>query len=83
MGPIMTNAKQKRVRPATHREDPLLSLAQAGKQLGKDGQTIGRWIKQGLMQCVRLPNGLHCVRQSQIDKILELTQIDPGADHTE
>lgn len=51
----------------SHQEDPLLSFSEAGKMLGVTGMTIGRWVNDGLLNCVRLPSGLLKVRRSQCE----------------
>ncbi len=64
--------------PKTHQEDPLLSLSEAGRQLGKSPNTIKRWILDGLLTFCRRPNGLMAVRQSQVDRLLKTLQITAG-----
>lgn len=54
-------------RPATHQEDPLLTLTQAGDMMGVTHTTIKSWIMTGVLQGVMLPGGRLRVRQSSVD----------------
>lgn len=56
--------------PPTHDEDPLLTLEEVARQIGKTGPTIGRWVNDGLLECIRLPSGLRAVRQSTVNAFL-------------
>lgn len=56
--------------PPTHEEDPILSLSEVGRQLGKTPTTISNWIRDGLLQAVRMPSGLFGVRKSAVNKFL-------------
>jgi len=62
--------------PPTHAEDPILSLAEVGRQIGKSHQTIGRWVKDGLLAAIRTPNGLVGVRKSEVNKFLGSSALD-------
>lgn len=59
----------------THTEDPLLSLSEVARRLGKSPQTIGRWCDDGLLQIQRMPNGLRSVRQSELRQFLGGSQL--------
>ena len=59
-------------KPKTHKDDPILSYTEAGAMLGKHRTTIAKWVKDGLLKASRHPSGCPGVRQSQIEKILEL-----------
>lgn len=59
----------------THQEDELLTQSEAGRRMGVTSQTIGLWIRKGLFEAVRMPSGLHKVRASQVDAILESSSL--------
>lgn len=60
----------------THAEDPILSLHEVARQIGKSPQTIGRWLKDGLLAYIRMPNGLRGVRKSEVNKFLGSSALD-------
>jgi len=62
--------------PKTHQEDPILSIPEVGRQLGKSPSTINRWCLDGLLKHLRMPNGMLGVRKSQVNKILAASEID-------
>lgn len=64
--------------PPSHEEDPLLTLSEVGRQLGKSPQTVGRWCQEKLLEFVRLPSGLIAIRQSVVDKFLGGTALGGG-----
>lgn len=74
------NTMEKR-RPAqqeqalTHQEDELLTPSEVGRRLGKTHTTIMRWIEDGLLEAIELPSGLRAVRASQVNAILNGSQI--------
>jgi len=59
-----------RYNPPTHKDDPLLSPTDVGRQLGKSPQTISRWIQDGLLKAIPLPGGRVAVRKSEVNKFL-------------
>ena len=64
------------VQPAkTHDEDPIIGVCEVGRQIGKDHSTVSRWCRDGLIAAVRLPGGRWGLRQSQINKFLEASDI--------
>lgn len=69
-------SKKSRREPATHAEDPLLSMREAAEMLGKNPTTISRWCSEGVMPYIRLPSGLYRVRRSHVMHILELREND-------
>lgn len=62
--------------PPTHAEDPILSLHEVARQIGKSPQTIGRWVKDGLIAAIRMPNGFAGVRKSEVNKFLRSSALD-------
>lgn len=71
-------AKEKTRRPATHKEDPIISVREAAKLMGKSPQTVGRWIRDGLMRALRRPDDrVIGVRRSTVDAILSSSDLDP------
>lgn len=66
----MSKAKQLEAEPKTHQEDPILTLSEVGRQLGKSDMTIRRWVHDGLLQSIRMPSGLPGVRKSEVNKFL-------------
>lgn len=53
-----------------HADDPLLNLREVGELCGKDRSTVARWCNDGLLECIRLPSGLHAVRTSVVRAFL-------------
>jgi predicted site-specific integrase-resolvase len=51
--------------------EEMLTLREAGKYFGRCGTTIGRWINDGLIKCVRLPNGQRVVPKSQVESVFK------------
>ena len=58
------------INPPTHEDDPILTISEVGRQLGKSAQTIARWCKDGLLSAIRQPSGLFGVRKSEVNKFL-------------
>lgn len=56
--------------PPTHAEDPILSFSEVGRRIGKHRGTVSRWAQDGLFEVVRMPSGLHGVRQSTMNQFL-------------
>ena len=50
--------------------EEMLTLSQAGKLVGRTGQTVGRWVQDGLLPCHMLPSGLRVVPRSAIEKFI-------------
>ena len=48
----------------THEEDPILTMEEAGKVIGKGRGTMLRWCGMGCLPCVRFPNGTLGIRKS-------------------
>jgi len=69
------HSKRKVDRPPTHREDPIVSIPEVGRQIGKDKKTVAMWCRSGLMECVRMPGGQLGVRISEVNKILEASPL--------
>lgn len=54
---------------STHDDDPILTLTEAARQLGKSRPTVARWAEEGLIKTFthgKLPH----VRQSEIDRLI-------------
>lgn len=62
--------------PPTHREDPLRSLGEVARQLGKHRNTIMQWARDGLFEVVPQPGGRLEVRQSVINRFLVGTTLN-------
>lgn len=54
----------------THQDDPLLTITEVARQLGKSHTTIARWIQDGLLVAVMQPGGRVSVRKSQVNQFL-------------
>ena len=67
---VMTQELQSVPQPLTHEEDPILSGTKIARMCGKTPQTVGNWIRDGLLKSIRLPSGLPGVRQSEVVKFL-------------
>lgn len=57
----MTNESQ----PQT--ADPIITYAEAGRQVGKHRDTIRRWADRGLIEKTTHPSGKPGIRQSELD----------------
>lgn len=80
---VQSMAKENQGRPATHREDEILDVAQVAAMFGRSPPTIRRWIADGLLATVRMPSGLKKVRRSVVEKFLEGTTVASGKPVTE
>lgn len=49
-----------------HEEDPMLSYSEAGRLVGRTGQTIKNWVTDGYVRAFRDPSGSHRVRKSEL-----------------
>lgn len=49
-----------------HADDPILTLQAAGDLVGRSGQTIGNWIREGYVESELDPSGLRRVRKSKL-----------------
>ena len=56
-----------------HRDDPLLSMSEAGRLVGRTHTTIGRWVNDGLIDTVRDGRGLRRIRKSELIKFTGVT----------
>lgn len=61
----------------THKEDPILTMEEAGRRLGKDGQTVKRWCASGCLPYVMFPNKTFGVRESVVNSHLRTIQGSP------
>lgn len=59
----------------THQEDPMLTLAEAGRRVGRSANSIKNWINDGLLRSVRDPSGLSRIRQSELEKFYGATAL--------
>lgn len=68
--------------PPTSVEDPILTQAEAARQLGRSRNTIRQWLQARILRGVWRPGGLLGVRQSEVNKYLgsDSTQPQPGVD---
>lgn len=62
--------------PLTHEDDPFLTPAEVGRQLGMSAQTIGRWIQDGLIIATFFPNDRWKVRKSEVNRLLRGSSIN-------
>lgn len=70
-------ATRKRKMPATTEEpEVMLSLSEAGAYFNRTGQTIGRWVHDGLLKAVRLPNGRMAVPKSQVEAVFRASNYE-------
>lgn len=51
-------------------QDKLLTLGECAVIFGKTRQTIGNWVRDGLLRPVRMPSGLIAIRESEVRKFL-------------
>lgn len=56
-----------------HRDDPMLSMSEAGRLIGRTHTTIRRWIDDGLIDAVRDVRGLRRVRKSELIRFTGVT----------
>lgn len=56
--------------PPTHEDDPILTVTDVARQLGKSHTTISRWVNDGLLVAIRQPSGLWGIRRSEVNKFL-------------
>lgn len=50
-------------------DSPIITLSEAGRQIGKSSSTMSRWVQDGLIPSVRHPTGLPGIRQSDLDAL--------------
>ena len=63
-----------------HADDPILNLSAVAEALGRSPQTIGRWVADGCMPSILMPNGLRKVRKSVLMAWLGVTDFGNFAD---
>jgi hypothetical protein len=68
-------AKDKKGGFVTHEEDPLLTLAEAGRMVGKSPSAIKNWLRDGLLRATRDPTGLSRIRQSELERFYGATAL--------
>ena len=56
--------------------DPIITFAEAGRQIGKPRETIRRWVNDGLIPFVKHPSGLPGIRQSDFDRIYSAAKVN-------
>jgi excisionase family DNA binding protein len=59
----------------THDEDPLLTMSEVARRIGRSPSTIQRWVRDGLLKPVRDPSGLSRIRQSTVDAFYSATAL--------
>jgi hypothetical protein len=66
-----------------HADDPILNLSAVAEALGRSPQTIGRWVADGCMPSILMPNGLRKVRKSTLTAWLGVTDFgnNPEVNH--
>lgn len=65
----MAKAQVKPKAVPTHQEDPLLTLTEVAKRVGKTRPTVAQWVVDGLLECTMIGRLPH-VRESVLDKFL-------------
>lgn len=63
-------SKQSTKQPPTHEDDPILTISEVGRQVGKSHTTIARWVHDGLLKAIRMPSGLLGIRRSEVNAFL-------------
>lgn len=48
----------------------LLRRSQFARELGVAESTVTRWVRQGVVECIRLPGGERRIPQSELDRLL-------------
>jgi len=48
-----------------------LRSGEVAELLGVDRHTVVKWVKEGMIRAVRLPNGRYRIPESEVRKILE------------
>lgn len=68
----MTATKTKKPAAKTHKEDPILTISEVAKRIGKHKNTVTRWAHDGVFKLGRHPDFPHImgIRQSQVDAFL-------------
>lgn len=61
---------KKKNEPLTHEEDPILKCGEVARQIGVHRTTVWLWVKTGLLEGIRMPNGHVGVRQSTVNEVL-------------
>lgn len=66
---------RQQARPATHREDPLLTIKEVADMIGVDHSTVWRWCqpqnrRKRRLRAIRYPGGSFRIRKSTVDQIL-------------
>lgn len=56
-----------------HRDDPFLSMSEAGRLIGRTHTTIRRWIDDGLLDVERDARGLRRIRKSELIRFTGVT----------
>jgi excisionase family DNA binding protein len=62
--------------PPTHQEDPIISVNEAARRVGKHHNTVQNWIRSGLLRAVRTQDRILGVRESALNKLLESSEMD-------
>ena len=60
-------------KPATHKDDPVLTPGAVGRIIGVSAQTVRRWIRDKMFRhedVVRKPSGLFAIRLSAVERVL-------------
>lgn len=55
--------------PPSHEEDPLMSMSDVARYVGKSPPTITRWVADGLLKAVRV-GPLHKIRRSDLARFM-------------
>ena len=65
-------------KPPTHEDDPIMTPEAVGRLVGKSGNTVRLWVRDGLFRSVdivRTPRGLPGIRLSAVEAYLAGTNL--------
>lgn len=67
-------------REPSHKEDPLLTLQEVARYVGKHRNTVKKWVETGVLRARKLPpvGGVPHVRQSDLNRFLDGSALEVG-----
>lgn len=73
----MAGTQTSQRKPATHKEDPILSMSEVARRIGKSAQTVKRWCDDGLIKANWIAQDrVFGVRESEVNRLLEGSNIE-------
>ena len=73
----MTTKQRERTAAVTHKEDPILSMAEVARRIGKSPSTVKSWCDSGLIKAMWIASDrVFGVRESEVNRLLEGSNID-------